>query len=96
MKPAVLWAMALGCATLIGAGWGAQEYLQQKFASREQFLVAGGQLNYVMSRQEAALVREIATLEREQERRKLTPAERDRLVSLRAELKEMREVRTGK
>ena len=83
-------------AGIAGGGWGASEYLHRTFANKDTLLVAGAQLQYIMTRQEASLVREIAALEREQERRALTAAEKYRLQNLREELKEMRQVRKGK
>ena len=90
------WDTFIVLGAIVAIGWIAHEYMTVTYASKDDMKLAGGQLNYVMSRQEAALVREIAFLEREQERRRLTSGESDRLTNLRAELKEMREVRKGK
>ena len=79
-----------------GGTWAAHEWLHDTFGKREALLVAGAQLQYIMSRQEAAIVRDIAFLEQEQTRRPLKAWEKDRLKALREELKEMREVRKGK
>jgi hypothetical protein len=87
----------LGLASVAGGGFGAHRYLDATYAEREPVMVAGAQVNYILTRSEAAIVREIAVLEREQERRgRLTPTQRDRLVHLREELRELREVRKGK
>jgi len=92
-----IFAGILGLASVAGGGFGAHEWLESRYAKQDAVLVAGAQLNYVLTRSEAAIVREIAVLEREQERLgKLTPTQRDRLVTLREELREAREVRKGK
>ena len=87
----------LGLASVAGGGFGAHEWLESRYAKQDAVLIAGAQVNFIMTRQEAAIVREIAILEREQERLgRLTPTQRDRLANLREELREMREVRKGK
>jgi hypothetical protein len=87
----------LGLASVAGGGFGAHEWLESRYAKQDAVLVAGAQVNYIMTRQESAIVREIAILEREQERLgRLTPTQRDRLANLREELREIREVRKGK
>ena len=94
----ILWSLVgtvvLGTA---GGGWYANEYIHDNLASKESVQVAGAQVNYILTRQESSIVREIAVLEREQERLgKLTTTQRDRLEDLRKELHELREVRKGK
>jgi hypothetical protein len=87
----------LGLASVAGGGFGAHKYLDSTYAEIEPVMVAGAQVNYILTRSEAAIVREIAILEREQERLgRLTPTQRDRLANLREELRELREVRKGK
>jgi hypothetical protein len=89
--------LIIGAIALLGSGFGAHKYLHITFAEREPVMVAGAQVNYILTRSEAAIVREIAILEREQERLgRLTPTQRDRLANLREELRELREVRKGK
>lgn len=88
--------LVIGAITVFGGGFGAHQYMHFNFAEKEPVLVAGAQVQYILSKQEASIVRDIAILEREQQRRRLTPTEQDRLRALREELKEMREVRRGK
>ena len=86
-----------GALGLLGFGFTGHEYLTRNYAPLEDVLVAESQLQYIYQRQEEAIVRQIAALEREQARLgKLTPAQMDLLNDLRAQLKEMREVRKGK
>lgn len=87
----------VGLAGVAGGGFGAHEWLEARYAKQGAVLVAWAQVSYILSRQESAIVREIAILEREQERRgKLTATQRDTLMKLREELRELREVRKGK
>lgn len=88
--------VAVVATTVAGATWGANAYLHGTFAEKEPLLVAGAKVDYILMKTEASIVREIALLEREQERRVLTPSELYRLNNLREELKEMRQIRRGK
>ncbi len=89
-------AAVMAVTSVVGLGWGGHGYLHGTFAEKEPVLVAGAQLDYILTQQEAGIVREIAALELLQRRRRLTPVELDTLKERREALKEARQVRKGK
>jgi hypothetical protein len=88
--------LIFGAIALFGSGFGTYKYLHVTFAEKEPVLVAETKVDFIMSRHEAALVRDITALEEAQRKRRLEAWEKDRLKELRQELKDMREVRKGK
>jgi hypothetical protein len=74
-------------------GWGASEYLNMKYAARDDVMVAGAKAEFVLDRQMESTINEIAHLER---KRNPTNAELERLRYLRQQLDQMRKVRAGK
>jgi len=86
-------AAVAGAVSLAGVGWGAHVHLTGTYAEREAVQVVSSQAQFVLDRQIAATIREIAYLERLP---KPTAAQLEQLRFLRAQLAEMRRVRRGK
>lgn len=85
---------SLGAAlSVAGAGWGAHTYLSETYAERGQVQLAGAKADFVLDRQMASLIAEIAYLERKQNK---TAAEIEQLRWLREQLDQMRRVRAGR
>lgn len=78
-------------ATLAGGGWGAHEYLSENFASAESVKVAGAKADYIIDIQQENIVKQIANLERKQNK---TAEELNQLDYLRNLLNDMRKVRS--
>lgn len=86
-------ASLLTAASIAGAGWGAHTYLTDTYAERADVNLAGAKADFVLDRQMAALIAEIAYLERKPNK---TPGEIEQLRWLREQLELMRRVRSGK
>jgi hypothetical protein len=83
-------------ATLAAAGWGAHAYLEDTYADAERVEVVEAQAMFVLDRQMAAVVSEIAWLERISKTQSLTPTQVETLRYLREQLDQMRRVRSLK
>ena len=90
---ATIIASMLSAASIAGAGWGAHVYLSDTYAERGQVQLAGAKADFVLDRQMAAIIAEIAYLERKPNK---TPGEIEQLRYLREQLDQMRRVRMGK
>lgn len=88
-----LWPTVCIAGSLAAGGWGAHVYLTETYAPVEEVKIAGAQVQFVLDRQIAATIGEIAYLERKQNK---TAAEIEQLRYLRKQLDEMRQVRRGK
>ena len=89
----MLIAIAAAAPSIAGAGWGAHYYLHDTFAEREVATIAGNKADFVLDQQMAALIGQIAYLERKPQK---TAGERQQLDYLRQQLDHMRKVRSGK
>jgi hypothetical protein len=90
---ATIIASLVSAASIAGAGWGAHVYLSDTYAERGQVQLAGAKADFVLDRQMAAIISEIAYLERVPNP---TPAQLAQLQYLRQQLEQMRRVRAGK
>jgi len=88
----VIWATVAAAFSVAGAGWGAHAYLESSYAQAGDVKLAGAKADFVIDRQMAALIAEIAYLERKVKSR----SEVEQLRYLRQQLDEMRRVRSGK
>ena len=79
--------------SLAGAGWGAHAYLETQYANKDLVLTMNQQTQFVMDRQMSALIKEIAYLERKENK---TQSELEYLRWLREQLKELQRVKSGK
>jgi hypothetical protein len=80
-------------AGVAGGGWGAHEYLNSEFASKEAVMLAGGKADFVLDQRIEALVAQIAFLEA---KRNKTAEELNQLNHLRQQLDIARKVQRGK
>lgn len=86
-------------ATLAGAGWGTHEYLSGNYQPRGDYArkgdvqLAGAKADFVIDRQMASIITEIAYLQRKKNK---TQDELEQLRWLRKQLEEMRRVRSGR
>jgi hypothetical protein len=85
---------------MLGAGWGANKYLDTTYAEKQAVLLAESKIEkvqaqavYTLDRQMFAVLREINRIEAKSVK---TQDDRDTLKFLRETLKEMQEVRKGK
>lgn len=78
---------------IAGGGWGAHEYLHSTFAYKEAAQIAENKADFVIDQQMAALISQIAFLERKVNK---TSGELQQLQYLRGQLDIMRKVRSGK
>ena len=93
MTAKVLIAIALSAPGIVAAGWGAHAYLHDTFADKDAVLLAGNKADFVIDQQMAALIGQIAYLERKPNK---TADELHQLNYLRQQLEHMRRVRAGK
>lgn len=90
----LLWSiLGVVVTSLAFGGWAARDYVDNNLASKEQVVVAGTKVDFVLDQQMAALIAQIAYLERKQRK---TQDEVNQLNYLRGQLDIMRKVRSGK
>ena len=77
----------------LGGGWYAHDYIDTHLATKEEVQLAGGKADFVLDQQMAALITQIAYLERKSSK---TASERHQLDYLRQQLEHMRKVRSGR
>lgn len=85
--------LSLLVAGLAFGGWHARGYLADNFASKQEILLVGAQVDYLLDKQMEDLVAQIAALERKEH---LTAGEINHLNYLRGRLENMRKVQKGK
>lgn len=85
--------IVVGCLSIAGAGFTANEYLNDTFSKREAVVLAGAKADFVLDRQISSVAAEIGYLERKPNK---TSADVEQLRWLRQQLDEMRRVRSGK
>ena len=77
----------------VGGGWYVRDYIDTRLASKEEVKLAGNKADFVLDQQMAALIGQIAYLERKANK---TAGELQQLNYLRQQLDHMRKVRSGK
>lgn len=96
---------AVGAATaavgaMLGVGWGANKYLDSTYAEKEDIVLAESKIEKVKAQTNYALDRQISGVQRDinylEAKRVKTADDRDTIKYLREQLKEMKEVRSGK
>lgn len=94
-RPEVLLWTILGTVitALAFGGWAARDYVDNELASKGEVVVVGLKADFVLDQQMAALIAQIAYLER---KGKKTQDESAQLQYLRQQLDIMRKVRSGK
>ena len=79
--------------SLAFGGWAARDYVDNNLASKESVVITGLKADFVLDQQMAALIAQIAYLERKPRK---TQDEISQLNYLRGQLDIMRKVRSGK